>query len=119
MEARAGNTQQYTEMSRLFPARMLSCFPFQRMNRVQQRVLPKAFASDGNLLVSAPTGMACSSHVVLAARVTGGALLIACGYYTLGSGKTAVLEAAFLRNCEKHRSKALYIAPTKAILQER
>lgn len=48
--------EQTSEMRRLFPAHLLPCFAFQRMNRVQQQVLPAAFTSEENLLVCAPTG---------------------------------------------------------------
>ncbi|TMW68316.1 hypothetical protein Poli38472_005784 [Pythium oligandrum] len=83
------------EMRNVFPSHLLACFPYETMNRVQEKVLPPAFHAQGNMMVCAPTG----------------------------SGKTSVFEAAFLQMHERSRGdakvKAVYIAPVKALLQER
>ncbi|DAZ99229.1 TPA: LOW QUALITY PROTEIN: hypothetical protein N0F65_008096, partial [Lagenidium giganteum] len=79
----------------LFPARVAACFRHDAMNKMQTQVLPRAYTSSGNLLVSAPTG----------------------------SGKTAVIEAAFLQfyddSQQKMQARVVYLAPTKSLLQER
>jgi ATP-dependent DNA helicase HFM1/MER3 len=69
-------------------------FPFRFFNAVQSAVLSDAYRSDVNLVVSAPTG----------------------------SGKTAVLELAVLRmhaGATGRHVKAIYIAPLKALCQEK
>ncbi|ETW04615.1 hypothetical protein H310_03810, partial [Aphanomyces invadans] len=69
------------------------------MNCVQEQALPAAFNSNGNLVVSSPTG----------------------------SGKTSIFEAAFLRHWKEQRQHnatstsgvVLYLAPVKSLLHER
>ena len=73
----------------------------EKLNRIQTKCFPTAFADDGNMLICAPTG----------------------------SGKTNVAMLAMLREIGKHRNSAtgeimlddfkiVYIAPLKALVQE-
>lgn len=47
---------QAMDMCEVFPTHLLPCFPYERMNRMQQEVLPVAFTSREHLVVSAPAG---------------------------------------------------------------
>lgn len=78
----------------VFPSNETSTF-----NRIQSKIYPKAFESDDNLLICAPTG----------------------------AGKTNVAMLTMLRTIENYRSnghidankfKIVYIAPLKALVQE-
>ncbi|KAI9324875.1 Sec63 Brl domain-containing protein [Zopfochytrium polystomum] len=76
------------------PDRLRHLFPFSCFNAVQSQCFDVAFGSDRNLVVSAPTG----------------------------SGKTVIMELAISRmllNFTGDNSKAIYIAPTKALCSER
>ena len=64
-------------------------YPF--FNRMQSESFPYLYDSDSNVVISAPTA----------------------------SGKTALMELAILRNWEKGRGQTLYLAPLKALCQER
>ncbi|KAH9104506.1 hypothetical protein AeMF1_019437 [Aphanomyces euteiches] len=83
-------------MEALFGKDVAACFNYSKMNRVQERVLPRAYKSNGNLVVCSPTG----------------------------SGKTSVFEAAFLRHWRANEGsgkygKVVYLAPLNALLHER
>ncbi|KAI9092146.1 Sec63 Brl domain-containing protein [Phlyctochytrium arcticum] len=76
------------------PDRFRTLFSFPYFNAVQSKCYDVAFGSENNLVVSAPTG----------------------------SGKTCVMELAILRQLSKpdnENSKVVYMAPTKALCNER
>jgi len=69
-----------------------SLYPFTHFNPIQTQVFHVAYHTDTNMLVGAPTG----------------------------SGKTATAELALMRMFKAHpTSKAVYVAPLKALARER
>lgn len=77
-------------------AQYQSLFSFQEFNDMQSIVLPQALGSDCNMVVAAPTG----------------------------TGKTIVHELAILRliidhSVDKKACKTVYIAPNKALCQQK
>lgn len=52
------DAEKNAEMRSVFPARILPCFKYTHMNRMQRQVLPAAFTLKENLVVCAPTGTA-------------------------------------------------------------
>lgn len=87
----------------LLPECFRSIFSFRYFNPLQSEVISYTYQNDGNMVVSAPTG----------------------------SGKTVVFELAILRSLSKFisehgilclpsgRAKVVYVAPQKALVQER
>jgi replicative superfamily II helicase len=70
----------------------VSLFPFTFFNKMQSCVLPRLLTSDENVVVAAPTA----------------------------SGKTVLAELAMVRELSKpHRGKILYLAPLRALTNEK
>ena len=66
-------------------------FDFPAFNRMQSESFPYLYQSDSSVVISAPTA----------------------------SGKTALMELGILRNLETAKGQVLYLAPLKALCQER
>eukprot|EP01031_Cornospumella_fuschlensis_P029971 gene29971-36199_t len=77
------------------PASLHCIFPFERFNAMQMQVFQQAYHTDQNMIVAAPTG----------------------------SGKTVALELALARLILSHQGRqpfrCVYIAPSKALCQQR
>ena len=91
----AGTSEQLVPTA-LLPPTARPLFPYQRLNAMQSACFETAFSSDQSLLVAAPTG----------------------------SGKTGVLELAIARLWAStapgnRRPAAVYVAPLKALVNER
>ena len=72
--------------------RFKEMFPYRNFNRMQSRAVPVIMGSDDNIVVSAPTA----------------------------SGKTVLAEAAMVRELgKKERGKVLFIAPLRALTNEK
>ena len=90
------NGTKKASISSYIPDEYLSIFPYANFNRLQSAVVDVVFNSPQNVVVASPTG----------------------------SGKTAVLEIAIVRNLHLQssqpiQSKIVYIAPLKALCLER
>ncbi len=83
---------QKTISNNLIPPEYQDWFPFDQYTKVQLESFPKALGTDENLLICAPTG----------------------------SGKTAIANAAILRQIIQNQSgKVVYLAPMRALTYEK
>eukprot|EP00741_Cyanophora_paradoxa_P013059 tig00020675_g12612.t1 len=92
-----GSPGSLLEPAAVIPAPFLKIFPYRTFNRVQTHAFPRVFEGNGNVVLSAPTG----------------------------AGKTVIFEMAIVRmlttapSSARAKPKAIYIAPMKALCEER